>query len=186
MKISKASWMILGAGVFIIALAGLGVARSGQVQEQNKVAADLAVNTARLNNLQISPAQPRIDELEQEVKDAQSQTEEIKTRLIQSVISVDVADKFYEIAGFYSVNVTTMGTTTDSEQSFSEIPCQVISLSASVSGTMGNIIDFVKGLNDNFTTGFVRSAQLDVKDPLESKVNIQMVVYTYRGNQDGQ
>jgi hypothetical protein len=97
-----------------------------------------------------------------------------------------VADKFYEIAGFYSVNVTTMGTSTNSEQPFDGIPCEVISLSASVSGTMENIIDFVKGLNDNFTTGFVRSAQLNIKDPLESIVSVQMTVYSYRGNQDGQ
>jgi hypothetical protein len=82
MKISKASWMILGAGVFIIALAGLGVARSGQVQEQKKVTADLAVNTARLNKLQITPAPPQTGELEEEIKDTQSLTEEIKAKLI--------------------------------------------------------------------------------------------------------
>jgi hypothetical protein len=186
MKISKASWMILGAGVFIIALTGLGVARSGQVQEQKKVTTDLTVNTARLNNLQVSLEQSRINELEQEVKDAQSQTGDIKNRLIQSVISVDVADKFYEIAGFYSVNVTSMGTSTNSEQPFTGIPCEIISLSASVSGTADNIIDFVKGLNDNFITGFIRSAQLDLKDPLNSSVSLQMIVYSYKGNQDGQ
>jgi hypothetical protein len=186
MKISKTSWMILGAGVFVIALAGLGVARNGQVQDQKKVTADLAVNTARLNNLQVTPAEPRITELEQEVKDAQSQTEEIKAKLIQSIISVDVADKFYEIAAFYSVNVTSMGTSTNSEQPFGGIPCEVISLSASASGAVENVIDFVKGLNDNFTTGFVRSAQLDTKDPLESIVSVQLIVYSYRGNQDGQ
>jgi len=97
-----------------------------------------------------------------------------------------VADKFYEIAGFYSVNITSMGTSTISEQPFASIPCDVISLSASVSGTMENVIDFVKGVNDNFTTGFVRSAQLDIIDPVESNVSIQMIIYSYRGNKDGQ
>jgi hypothetical protein len=186
MKISKASWMILGAGVFIIALAGLGMARSGQVQEQKKVNSDLAVNTLRLNNLQVPTEQSRINELEQEVKDAQNQTEDIKARLIQSIISVDVADKFYEIAGFYSVNVTSMGTSTNSEQPFAGIPCEIISLSASVSGTMDNIISFVKGINDNFNTGFIRSAQLNLKDPADSSVSLQMIVYSYKSDENGQ
>jgi hypothetical protein len=186
MKISKATWMILGAGIFIIVLSGLGVARYGQVQERDKVSEDLAVNTVRLNKLQVITPQAQIDELQEEVNDVQSQTEDIKTRLVQSIISVDVADKFYEIAGFYSVNVTSLGTSALSEQPFADIPCEVISLSASVSGTMENIVDFVKGINDNYTTGFIRSAQLELKDPAESFASIQMIVYSYRNNKDGQ
>ena len=186
MKISKATWMILGAGVFIIALLGLGVTRYGQVQEQKKLAKELAVNTMRLDKLQVTSAQPQISELEEEVKDVQRQTEEIKARLIQSIVSVDVTDKFWEIAGFYSVNVTSIGTTSVSEQLFAAIQCEVIALSATVSGTTENVIDFVKGLNDNYTTGFIRSAQIDLKNPLESIVSVQMVVYSLRGDQDGQ
>jgi hypothetical protein len=181
MKISKASWMILGAGVFIIALSGLGVTRYGQVQEQKKITSTLAINTARLNKLQVTTAQTQIIELEELVKDVQKQTEEIKARLIQSIISVDVADKFYEIAGFYGITVTSIGTSTLSKQPFADIPCEVISLNASVLGTMEDVISFVKGLNDNFTTGFIRSAQFDVQDPLESVASIQMIVYSYRG-----
>jgi len=182
MKISKASWMILGAGVFIIALTGLGVARYGQVQEQKKLTSELALSTTRLNKLGVNTAQPQIDELKEDVKDVQKRIGEIKARLLQSVISVDVTDKFYEIAGFYKVSVTGIGTSAMSAQPFEDISCDVISLSASVSGTMEDIVDFIKGLNDNFSTGFIRSAQLDVSDPLASVVSVQMTVYSYRGN----
>jgi hypothetical protein len=180
--ISKTSWMILGTGVFIIALAGLGVARSGQMQEQKKITEELALNTARLNNLQASPVDIQVNEFEETVKNAQSRTADIKAQLKQAILSVDVADKFYEIADYYSVNVTSMGTSTIAEQSFANIPCETISLSASVTGTMTDIVEFVKGLNDKFTTGFVRFAQLDLQDPLLSMVSIQMIVYSYKGN----
>jgi hypothetical protein len=185
MKISKASWMILGAGVFIIALTGLGVARYGQVQDQKKLTSDLALSTSRLNNLQVVSAQPQIDDLENDVADVQKQVEEIKVKLLQSVISVDVTDKFYEIAGFYNVTVNSIGTSTLSEQPFADISCDVISLSATVNGTMDKIVDFVKGLNDNFSTGFIRSAQINASDPLDTSVSVQMIVYSYRSNQDG-
>jgi hypothetical protein len=186
MKISKATWMILGAGIFIIVLSGLGVARYGQVQERDSVSENLSVSTIRLNKLQVITPQAQIDELQEEVNDVQRQTGDIKARLIQSIISVDVADKFYEIAGFYSVNVTSLGTSALSEQPFADIPCEIISLTASVAGTMDKVIAFVKGINDNYTTGFIRSAQLDLKDPVDSTANIQMIVYSYRGKKDGQ
>jgi hypothetical protein len=185
MKVSKASFMILGAGVFIIALAGLGVARSGQVQEQKLLNQDLSVNNARMNNLQVTPFEAQINELEEEAANAQSQTAEIKKRLQQTIISVDVADKFYEIADYYSVNITSISTSSISEKPYADIDCETISLSASVTGAMEDIISFVKGLNDNFATGFVKSAQLGFGDLASSTVSVQMSVYSYKGNQDG-
>ena len=41
LKLSKTSWLILSAGVFIVVLAGLGLTRSQQMKEQTKVADEL-------------------------------------------------------------------------------------------------------------------------------------------------
>jgi hypothetical protein len=183
MKVSKPTFMILGAGIFIIALAGLGVARVGQVKEYNRVSADLAVNTARLNNLQAnSPATPQLTELKYEIDEIISRTADIKERLKQSVISVDVSEKFFEVADYYQVTVDSIGTSVVSKQPFAGIPCQMISLSATVYGTYDTLVAFVKGLNDNFATGFVRSAQFNFDAPAGPFASVQMVVYTYREN----
>jgi len=182
MKISKASWMILAVGAFIIILAGMGVARSGQTKEQDRINEQLSVSSARLSNLQVTSLQTQIDELEEQLKETQDQTVEARDRLKQTVISVEVADKFYEIADYYGVTVHDIGTTSISQQPYASINCETISINADVSGEPKNIIDFITGLNDNFTTGFVRSAQLTNSDNTTSRVNVQMIVYSNKGS----
>lgn len=178
MKLSKASWMILAAGVFLIVLAGLGLTRSNQMKEMAALTEELSVSSLRLSNLKVTQFDAQINELQEQLRDAQERAVEARDKLKQSVISVDVADKFYEIADYYGVIVSRVGTTTISEQPFSSIDCDTISLSAEVSGELDDLVDFIKGLNDNFSTGFVRSVQING----EETVSLQMIVYSRKGN----
>lgn len=178
MKISKASWMILGAGVFLIVLAGLGLARSGQMKDMETLQEELSVSTARLNNLKVTQFQTQINELEEQLRDAQERAAEARDKLKQSVVSVDVADKFYEVADYYGVSVLRINTTTISEQPYSSINCETISLGAAVYGEMDDLVDFIIGLNDNFSTGFVKSLQMNGG----GSASLQMIVYSRKGN----
>jgi hypothetical protein len=134
MKISKTSWMILASGVFIIVLIGLGMTRSGQISEQSRLEEELLVSAARLEKLHPADLQPQLDELEEQLQDALSLTAEAREKMKQTVISVDVADKFFEIAGYYGVTVNSLGTSSISNQPYESIDCETISLSASVTG----------------------------------------------------
>lgn len=171
--------MILGAGIFIILLAGLGVARSGQLKEQERLETELAVSETRLNNLQVSQFQAQISELQEQLKDTQERSAEAMARLDQTVISVDVAEKFYEIADYFGVTVTNISTTTISSQPYSSVNCETISITAAVSGDAEDLVDFVIGLNDNFTTGFVKALQLGYEN---NEIGIQMIVYSRKGS----
>ena len=47
------------------------------------------------------------------------------------------------------------------------------------------IIDFITGLNNNFSTGYVQSAQIKVADDSVSDISnasITLVVYSYEGS----
>jgi len=182
MKISKASWMILAIGVFIIVLAGLGIARSGQLKEQAQVNQDLSMASARLGNIQVTQLQTQFDELQEQLSETQDQSDEAKDRLKQKIVSVDITDKFYEIANFYNVTVDDISTTPVAQQPYAGINCDTISLDANASGGHDDIVNFITGLNDNFTTGFVRTIQLSNSDNESSQVNVQMVVYSYKGS----
>jgi hypothetical protein len=182
MKISKASWLILAAGIFIIILAGLGVTRSGQIKQFDTLSENLSITTARLNNLQVGSLQTEINEYQEQVKDTLSQVAEVSDKLKQTVISVDVADKFYEIAEYCGVIVTNMGTTPVSDQKYAKIDCMTTSVNAQISGTPEGIVKFVIAINDNFSTGFVRAAQLHFMPDDISTVSLQMIVYTQKGS----
>jgi len=182
MKISRASWVILASGVFIIVLAGLGMTRSGQMAAEDKLAEDLQVAQARLSNLQVTQLQTQINEYNAQLNDAKSQADDILQKLKQTVISVDVAEKFFVLADYYGVTINNITTSSIAQQPFASVNCETISLSASVSGELENLINFIIGLNNNFSTGFVRAAQLSINGEEASGASVQMTVYSQKGS----
>jgi len=182
LKLSKISWLILSAGVFLVILAGLGITRSQQFQEENALTEELGLSEARLNNIQVAQLQQQNDELQQRIKDSQEQLDIVKERLHQPVESVDVTDKFFVIAENCDVLVMNLSTTTISENILGDIDCSSISISASVQGDLDDLIDFIISLNNGFATGCVRTAQISfsttgIDEGLSS--SIQMIVYSY-------
>jgi hypothetical protein len=185
LKLSKTSWLILSAGIFVVVLGCLGVTHSGQIKEKDELSGNLSLSSARLGNIEVSGLKVQLAELQEQLKESEELLTEAKDRLNQTVISVDVTDKLYEIASYYSVNVTIMGTSVIQESSFQGVNCSVISLTAEVIGSLSNIIDFITGLNSNFTTGFIRSAQIAVAGETGedgSAASINMVAYSYEGS----
>ena len=185
LKFSKTGLLILAAGAFIVVLAGLGITRYGQISEQDDLTDALSVSESRLNNIDLHPYEVQKAELTEQLVESQSLLEEAQNRLIQTVISVDVADKFYEIAAFHDVIVDSISTTKNQMNTYEGIVCLTITINAMVSGELDNVIDFIAGLNNNFSTGFVQSAQINISDDIienGAEANIMMVVYTYEGS----
>jgi hypothetical protein len=185
LKFSKTGGLILSAGIFVVVLAGLGITRSGQLSEQGKLGTDLASSQARLDKVDTNTYEFQLTELNQQLADNQQQLAEVKDKLRQKIESVDVSDKFYEIAAFYSVNVTVMGTTKVSGDTYQGVEMAVISLNGMASGAFPDVIKFIAGLNNNFSTGFVQSVEIEVAKPETEEVSsasISLIVYSYEGN----
>ena len=189
LKLSKISWLILSAGLFLVVLVSLGVTRSGQLSEQNRLENELSISTARVEKIEVTDMRPQLDELLRRVGDAESQRNEAAARLDQMIESVDVTDKFFAIAGHNNVQIGTISNSQLSSQSISGVNCVTISIGASISGDISDVIDFIISLNDGYTTGYVKSAQISTN--VESSDNstttapatatIQMIVYSYKG-----
>ena len=184
-KFSKTGLLILAAGVFVVVLAVLGITRYGQMSEQTELNDELSLSVMRLNNLDLKPFQVQLAELQEQFKDNEIQVEEAKNRLVQTVISVDVTDKFYEIAAYQSVIIDSISTTKNQTEVYESVKCSLITINAAVTGDLSHVIDFIAGLNDNFDTGFVRSAQIAITDAAAENgttANVMMIVYSYEGS----
>jgi hypothetical protein len=160
LKLSKVSWLILSAGVFIVVLAGLGLTRSQQLKEQTKLNDELSLNQKMLGTVQTTQLSQQLENLRGKVEESESQLKEAQARLHQTVISVDVTDAFFKIAAYCSVNVTNLSTTTISQSKYEGITISTISLNARVTGEKKNIINFIISLNNGYVTGNVQSAQI--------------------------
>jgi hypothetical protein len=181
-KLSKTGLLVLAAGAFIVVLACLGMTRYSQGSEEDALKGELALSAMRLGNLELKPLQEELAGLQEKLISNQTRLAEAKDNLVQSVISVDVTDKFYQIAYDNYVIVESIGTTAIQTQDYEGLPCSLTTINAVVEGDLSHIIDFVASLNDDFTTGFVKSAEINIEGAAAAggtSVNIIMVVYSY-------
>lgn len=193
LKLSKTSWLILSAGVFLVVLAGLGLTRSQQLKEQTQLDEEVTLSEKRLATLeasQLTQLSQQLEGLRVKVEEGEAQLEEAQARLHQTVVSVDVTDELFKIAAYCSVNITNMSTTTISKTKYESITLSTISLSASVTGKKGNIINFINSLNNGYITGYVQSAQINLKETYSDDITeesdadtatMSMIIYSYEG-----
>jgi hypothetical protein len=165
LKLSKTSWLILAAGIFIVVLAGLGLTRSQQLKEQTKVAGELDLAQKKLATVQTAGLSQQLESLKSKVDEGQIQVADAKARLNQTVVSVDVADQFFQVAAYCNVDITMLSTTTIAQVKYQGITLSTISLQGTVSGDKADIIKFVIALNDGYVTGNVQSAQVTLDRP---------------------
>jgi hypothetical protein len=185
LKLSKTSWLILSAGVFIVILAGLGLTRSQQLSEQTLLDEALDSSTSRLNMLDVSQLELEEAELKQRLDETKVEFDEVKDRLRQTVVSVDVTDELFRIAEYSNVEISTMTSSPQSNANLGSVPCLLTTFSANVKGTTSDLIDFVINLNSGYTTGIVRSVNISIPEDTESDnatAAISMSVYTYEGS----
>jgi hypothetical protein len=160
-KLSKTSWIILSAGVFIVVLAGLGLTRSQQMSEITKLDSERSQYEMNLGKIQTTQLSQQLENLKGKVDEAESQLKDAQAKLNQTVISVDVADEFFKIASYSSVNVTRLTTTVIAQSKIEGISVSTISISAVVEGLKKNIVDFIYNINNGYITGNIQTAIID-------------------------
>jgi hypothetical protein len=160
------------------------------LKEQTKVADELGLSEKKLGALQTAQLSQQLENLRGKLEESEAQAKEAQTRLRQTVISVDVTEEFFQIAEYCSVNITNLSTTTIAQTKYEGITCSTIALNASVTGKETNIINFIIGLNNGYTTGNVQSAQItiaaktgedDTSEPDSSTASVSMIIYSYEG-----
>jgi len=184
LKLSKTSWLILSAGVFIVVLVGLGLTRSQQIQEQTGLDEELSVTQKRLDNLQITELQEQQEQLQQRVDEREEELDEIKDRLRQPIASVDVTDEVFQIAEYSNVTIMSLSTTPISGGKLGGVSMSTISVVMSVTGHSSDVINFVINLNHGLTTGVVQMATISIpEDEVEelSSASLNIIVYSYKG-----
>lgn len=184
MKLSKISWLILAAGIFIVVFASLGITRSQQLQEQEQLDDELTVAEMRLNKFQVKQLRQQQEELQKQMDESTMQLTAAKDKLRQTIDSINVTDEFFEIARSCGVEVVGISSSNIGSEELGNIVCSVITLNATVAGDTSNLISFVIRLNNDFTTGIVKSAQISIPEMADDRpsANILMVVYAYGGD----
>ena len=196
MKLSKRMLIVLAVGAFIIVFAVLGMTCSQRVNEQDELNEQLSLAQLRLKGVQPEQLSSQQAELEGQLSQATSQFEAVKDILSQPIGSITISSILFEIAEAHGLEVTEVTSPGPDSESLEGVTCSVISLTAKVEGDVHNLVSFVAKLNSHFTTGVVKSVEINIPETTDegegegeeeeqekekASADIQLVVYTHQG-----
>jgi len=186
LKLGKTSWLILSIGIFIVVIAGLGLTRSQQLQEQGQLDDDLSIAQMRLDKLQAKELQEQQEVLQSQLDASAAGLVATQDSLRQIIESIDVTDEFFAIARSCNVTITKMTSSSINSEALEGLTCSMIQLTTVVEGEVSDLISYIIKLNTDFTMGAVQAARISIPDPCEEdkepSANIQMVTYSYEGD----
>ncbi len=184
-KMSKTGWLLLAAGVFIVALAVLGVAFSRQNRSQTALNQELDLTQSRYARLDNDELQAEYDALLARLETERERMSDAEAKMHRNIESANITDEFFLIADDCGVRVVGVTTTPFARKTVEDIDGFTITLSGLVTGELDELIDFVISLNEGYPTGYVASARVVLPEPPEDDpptVSVELVLYSYEGS----
>ena len=167
-----------------MAFASLGIARSQQLHQQDQLNEELSVAERRLDKFQLKELYLQKENLEVQLNQTISQVEAAKAMLSQPSGSIDISDTVFSIAEACGVEVTEISSADPARDDLKGVTCSVLPLTTSVEGDVPNLIYFITRLNNDFSTGVVKSAEINIPEAADGdrpSASIRLVVYSYQG-----
>jgi Tfp pilus assembly protein PilO len=185
-KLTKMAWLLLAAGVVVVAFSSLGVAYFQQVDEKNQLDEDLDLANRKLNTLQLQELRSQQQELEQQLSEMISQLETAKAELSPSIENIAATDTVLETANDSDVVVNEYASADFNRGDLTGITFSILPITATIKGNVPDIIDFVINLNGNFTTGVVQTVNILASDNItgvdSAAATIKQSIYVYQGD----
>lgn len=183
MKLSKKSWLFIGIGIFLIALAGLWMVYSQESDVKKQLKEEFAQAKSRLSLIQLEQFANQQEELKHQLDETIAQSETARETLSEPMNSIIITDILFSTAENNSVNITKINSSGMTNEELKGVPCLALPLTANIEGEVGNLVAFITQLNDDLPNGVVRSVNIGIPYPAgDSKpsVSIQVVIYTYK------
>jgi hypothetical protein len=164
-KLSKTTWILLVAGVILIAGTSLGVIRSQQVDQQNQIESKLNQARQKLEVLNTSDLQIKKEELTLQITGVNTQIDTTLGKLSIPEDNINATDRLLKSAQNFNVNITNISSAGETAGEIDGITSNVLPLSIQATGSISNIANFVCNLSQEFPTGIVKTVQLNTKKP---------------------
>lgn len=200
MRLSKTAWLILGAGIFIIAFATLYMVYSRRSGEQEQLNSSLAVAQGALPQLisEREDLESQLTQWESQLTEATSSLAKIEARFPESVQSIEYDERLFELADDCDLEITSLTASEPSSKKVKveaedikveDITYATTSFRVEVRGEVDDILDFINAIatGEHFITATVESVDMDIPEPEEGEeaekptATIELVIYGYEG-----
>lgn len=192
MKLSRRTWIILLAGIFIIGLVSINTAYSKQDEERSQLNQELSVAQARL--AQYAPEQDSAQELASQQEELESrlvlietQLKSVKVGLAPSIQSIEVTNTLFKVAESCGVEITEIGSPGLNDEALEGLNYSMLILTVKAEGSVLKLVNFILGLSDEFPTGVVEAVEINVPEVTEEETeppsaNLELHIHTYEGD----
>ena len=195
MRLSRTAWIVLGAGIFVIAFVSLYMFYSRQVTEQEQLETSLASAEATLPQLisEKDALEDQLAEWEKELADVTSALNKSRSKLAIPVHSIEYDEKLFGIADECDLEVASITASEPAEEEYGEVegityvvtsfevtvqpadspPATVASFKIYIDEAVTSIIDFVKTIATakDFATATIEVVSIEnLEPPSETEV----------------
>jgi uncharacterized protein YggL (DUF469 family) len=185
MRLGRTAWLVLGIGIFAIALIALLVVYLGKSSEEKQKMADLATAETQLTQL-ISGREALETQLpDQQSKLAEAQSLLFKTQAIfpELTENIEYDEVLAELAHDYDLELMSMAAEGPQEEELEGVICMVISFEVQVRGEVSNMLDMVNAIamDERLATASVELANITtrIEEGREPLGTIQFTGFSY-------
>jgi len=178
----KRVWYLLGAGIFIIALVGIGIAYMGQVQAQNGLNEELRSAQAKLGMLTAQKLAQQKADLETRLTATAADIKSDKARLNVPIAIDDIYDEITSMARETGLEITAVSSPGEKTTQIEKLKMSALPVTISVKGQVTGINAFITKVLAGYPTGVVEKVDITVPDtPDIPTATIDITMNAYRG-----
>lgn len=185
MKISKKVLLYVGVTAYVFLVGIMGFVLSQQFGEKRVIAAELEATLTNFETLNTDTLVQQKADFENQFLNVDSKTEVLKENMSPQIGNVDASAIIFDIAQRNKVEITELSSPNPSIDYLDELPCNVVTLSATATGPVHDLLDFISRVNSELNTGVIQSMYLSIRygeTQTTSNVTIFLQVYNYRGD----
>ncbi len=200
-RLSKTAWTILVGGTFIILAAILLMSYFQQGQEQDRLSQELSsvqlLLAKQWDKFSSEGLPAKQSELESKLASVESQLDTAKANLRRPIESIGITATLFKLAETSGVEIVGISNVAIVEanppgligEDLDELEFFALSFTVTAEGDVANLVDFVFELNQQFPTGVIQSAIIEVPAVIEEEeeitepsVQINLSIFTYEGD----
>lgn len=184
MRLSKIAWLILGIGIFVIALGGLYFLYSREGDQQEQLNDSLSVAQATLLTLvsekedwesqltqqesQLTQQESQLTQQESQLAQATSLLDIAQASFPESVESIEHDELLFNFAHSYNLRIITLVASEPDSEEVEDITFPVTSFTVNVRGEVAGILGFINTIvtSDDFLNATVRLVNINIPELL--------------------
>ncbi len=180
-KIGRKTWLFAGISVLFIFVIALGIYRTRQIAEQERLRDELTIVNNRLAALELEQLTIQQEQVLDQIRRTTESVESLKIQIASPIDSIDASDNLFALAREIGVEVSDLSTDEAYKVNLAGVPCLVMPVSATLTGDWEKLVQYLYTLKTAFAKVLIDRAALDIGNETPT-LKLTLLVYTYRGS----